>query len=205
MYFQKPRLILDYKMWVYPCYIRRMILAYFSGQTTSVVLQLAFSQAARKDLITLHAPHIWFSSSFSRVQLFATPWTAAGQASLSITNSQSLLNSCPLSRWCHPTISSSVIPFTSHPQSFPASGSFPMPHTFHMPILDRKKREEKYSCWKTSRFITRQKRVEKSQEWWLLNSCIELARVDMFFWLWKTKEAKQNFRYVVLINSAWCQ
>ena len=34
-------------------------------------------------------------------------------------------NSCPLSHWCHPTISSSVIPFSSHLQSFPASGSFP--------------------------------------------------------------------------------
>ena len=33
-------------------------------------------------------------------------------------------NSCPLSRWCHPTISSSVAPFSSHLQSFPASGSF---------------------------------------------------------------------------------
>ena len=33
-------------------------------------------------------------------------------------------NSCPLSQWCHPTISSSVIPFSSHLQSFPASGSF---------------------------------------------------------------------------------
>ena len=34
------------------------------------------------------------------------------------------LNSCPLSRWCHPTISSSVVPFSSCPQSFSASGSF---------------------------------------------------------------------------------
>ena len=33
---------------------------------------------------------------------------------------------CPLSQWCHPTISSSVVPFSSHPQSFPASGSFQM-------------------------------------------------------------------------------
>ena len=33
-------------------------------------------------------------------------------------------NSCPLSRWCHPTISSSVVPFSSHLQSFPASGFF---------------------------------------------------------------------------------
>ena len=35
-------------------------------------------------------------------------------------------NSCPLSWWCHPTISSSVVPFSSCLQSFPASGSFPM-------------------------------------------------------------------------------
>ena len=35
-------------------------------------------------------------------------------------------NSCPLSRWCHPTISSSVVPFSSCPPSLPASGSFPM-------------------------------------------------------------------------------
>ena len=39
-------------------------------------------------------------------------------------------NSCPLSWWCHPTISSSVVPFSSCPQSFPASGSFPMSHLF---------------------------------------------------------------------------
>ena len=40
------------------------------------------------------------------------------------------LNSCPLSWWCHPTISSSVIPFSSCPQSFPASGSFQMSQLF---------------------------------------------------------------------------
>ena len=39
-------------------------------------------------------------------------------------------NSCPLSRWCHPTISSSIVPFSSWPQSFPASGSFPMSRLF---------------------------------------------------------------------------
>ena len=39
-------------------------------------------------------------------------------------------NSCPLSQWCHPTISSSVIPFSSCLQSFPASGSFPMSQFF---------------------------------------------------------------------------
>ena len=39
-------------------------------------------------------------------------------------------NPCPLNQWCHPTISSSVIPFSSCPQSFPASGSFPMSQLF---------------------------------------------------------------------------
>ena len=39
-------------------------------------------------------------------------------------------NSCPLSQWCHRTISSSVIPFSSSPQSFPASGSFPRSQFF---------------------------------------------------------------------------
>ena len=39
-------------------------------------------------------------------------------------------NSCPLSRWCHPTISPSVAPFSSCLQSFPASGSFPMSQFF---------------------------------------------------------------------------
>ena len=39
-------------------------------------------------------------------------------------------NPCPSSRWCHPTISSSVVPFSSCPQSFPASGSFPVSQLF---------------------------------------------------------------------------
>ena len=39
-------------------------------------------------------------------------------------------NSCPLSQWCHPTISSCVVPFTSHLQSFPTSGSFPVSQFF---------------------------------------------------------------------------
>ena len=39
-------------------------------------------------------------------------------------------NSCPLGQWCHPTMSSSVVPFSSCLQSFPASGSFQMSHSF---------------------------------------------------------------------------
>ena len=65
-----------------------------------------------------------FSSvqSLSCVRLFATPWITARQASLSITNSDSR----PSSQWYHPAISSSVVPFSSCPQSLPASESFPM-------------------------------------------------------------------------------
>ena len=59
------------------------------------------------------------------VQLFAAPWTAAHQAFLSFTI---FTSDAPrsLSQWCQPTIPSSVAPFASCPQSFPASGSFPM-------------------------------------------------------------------------------
>ena len=39
-------------------------------------------------------------------------------------------NSCPLSRWCHPTMSSSVVPFSSCPQTFPASGTFQLSQLF---------------------------------------------------------------------------
>ena len=66
----------------------------------------------------------------SCVHFFVTPWTAAYQASLFITCSRSLANLCPLSWWCHPTISSSIVPFSSHLQSFPASGYFPMSQFF---------------------------------------------------------------------------
>ena len=63
--------------------------------------------------------------ALSHVQLFVTPWTAARQAFASFTISRVCSNSCPLSQRCHPIISSSVNPFFSHLQSFPASGSFP--------------------------------------------------------------------------------
>ena len=67
----------------------------------------------------------------SRVWLFSTPWFAARQASLSITISRSSLRpSCPSSPWCHPAISSSVVPFSCCPQSLPASESFPMSQLF---------------------------------------------------------------------------
>ena len=78
---------------------------------------------------------IWlaFSSvqSLSRVRLFATPWIAARQASLPSPTPGDYPNSWPSSRWCHPAISSSAVPFSSCPQSLPAS-VFSNESTLHM-------------------------------------------------------------------------
>ena len=68
--------------------------------------------------------------SLSCVCLFATPCTTAHQVSLSIINSRNLLKFMSIEWWCHPTTSSSVVPFSSCLQSFPASGSFPMSQFF---------------------------------------------------------------------------
>ena len=56
----------------------------------------------------------------------ATPWTVAHRPPCPSPTPGACSNSCPSSRWCHPTISSSVVPFSSRLQSFPAPGSFPM-------------------------------------------------------------------------------
>ena len=73
----------------------------------------------------------------SHVQLFVTPWTAAHQASLSFTISQSLPNSGPLSQWCHPTISSSFVPFSSCLQlPWTVHTMNWLPHTFHPLFLN---------------------------------------------------------------------
>ena len=81
-----------------------------------------------KIIMRYHFTPTQFSSvrSLSHVWLFATPWTAACQASRPSPTPGVHPNPCPLCRWCHPIISSSVVPFSSCPQSFPASGSFQM-------------------------------------------------------------------------------
>ena len=72
--------------------------------------------------------HEWLPSavvqSLSHVQLFVTPWTTACQVP------QVCSNSCPSSRWCYLTISSSAAPFSYCLQSFLASRSFPMGQLF---------------------------------------------------------------------------
>ena len=69
-------------------------------------------------------------SSLSRVRLFATPWTAAHRSPCRSPTPGVHPNPCPLIRWCHPIISSSVIPFSCCPQTSPASGSFQMSQLF---------------------------------------------------------------------------
>ena len=72
---------------------------------------------------------VFSSVQLSRFRLFATPWIAARQASLSITNSRSSLKLTSI-KSVDPAISSSVFPFSSCPQSLPVSESFPMSQLF---------------------------------------------------------------------------
>ena len=95
--------------------------------------QILYSWAP-KSLMTVTAvmklKDISVQFSYSVVSYSTVPWIAAHQVSLSFKNPKPCSNSCPLSRWCHATISPSVVPFSSHLQSFPASGSFPMSQFF---------------------------------------------------------------------------
>ena len=83
----------------------------------------------------LYKPFTSFSvssvQSLSRVWLFATPWTAARQASLSITNSQSPPKPMLIVSVIPSNHQFLFIPFSSCPQSFPASGSFPRVSSSH--------------------------------------------------------------------------
>ena len=78
--------------------------------------------------LSTHA-RIRSGQSLSRVWPFATPWTAARQAPCPSLTPRVYSNSCPLSRWCHPTISFSVVS-SSCLQFFPASGFFQMSQFF---------------------------------------------------------------------------
>ena len=69
---------------------------------------------------------VWYSHLFQNFPQFIVIHTVKGFGIVNKVHS----NSCPLTRWCHPTISSSVIPFSSCLRSFPASGSFPMSQFF---------------------------------------------------------------------------
>ena len=73
-------------------------------------------------------------------------------------------NSCPLSRWCHPAISSSVVPF-SWPQTLPASGSFPMSQLFAKPLACNNSIKLVPSCSSAGKTITLRIRTTANQGW----------------------------------------
>ena len=68
--------------------------------------------------------------SLSRIRLFVTQWITARRPPCPSPTPGVHSDSHPSSQWCHPAISSSVVPFSSCPQAFPASGSFPMNQLF---------------------------------------------------------------------------
>ena len=75
--------------------------------------------------------HNQFSSVAQSCPTLCDPMDSACQASLSITNPGTYSNSCPLSWWCHLTISSSVVPFSSCPQSSQHQGLFKWVNSSH--------------------------------------------------------------------------
>ena len=75
----------------------------------------------------------FFVPSLSHVQLSVTPWLQHARLPCPSASPGVCSSSCPSSRWCHPTISSSVVPFSSCLPSFPASGSFLMSQLFRWP------------------------------------------------------------------------
>ena len=80
--------------------------------------------------LNMNQPAVQLVHSFSQVQLFAAPWTQHTRPLCPSPTPGVHPNSCPSSRWCHPAISSSIVPFSSCPQYLPASGSFPMSQLF---------------------------------------------------------------------------
>ena len=86
-----------------------------------------------KQWIALHGLHLdlhQFSSVSQSCQTLCDPMDCSMQLPCPSPTPGTCSDSCPPSRWCHPTISCSVIPFSSYLQSSPASGSFPMSQLF---------------------------------------------------------------------------
>jgi len=76
---------------------------------------------------------LFYSAQFSLTVMSDSLWPHGLQCTklpCPSPTTEACSNSCPTSRWCHPAISSSIIPFSSSLQSFPASGSFPMSQFF---------------------------------------------------------------------------
>ena len=100
---------------------------HFSSQKTKKSIYLTFSLPSHIILFLMFSCSVMSNSLWPReLQHTRLPCPSPTPGVCS--------NSCPLIQWCHPTISSSVIPLSSYPQSFPATGSFPMSWLFGQSI-----------------------------------------------------------------------
>ena len=118
--------------WFSSCGARALVAWGMWGLPWSGIKPMSPALAGRFFFFNTTEPSVQFSSvqSLSRVRLSATPWTAAHPASCPSPTPGVHPNPCPSSQWCHPTISSSVVPFSSCSQSLKTSGSFPMSQLF---------------------------------------------------------------------------
>ena len=87
-------------------------------------------QMDKKSVVDIHSGIFSSVQLLSRVQLIATHESQHTRPPCLSPTPRVYSNPCPSSRWCHPAISSSVVPFSSCPQSLPASGPFPMSQLF---------------------------------------------------------------------------
>ena len=111
------------------------LISVWGTETPHAVEQLSQSNTARKPMPQLLSPCSSVQSTI-HVWLFATPWIEARQASLSITTPGVHSDSRPLSQWCHPAISSSVVPSSSSSSSHNSTGrSQMMQQSLHVPLL----------------------------------------------------------------------
>ena len=110
------------------CYLARRVISTYPHVLKKVSFCLIACYAKVNALSYLH---VVVAQLLSCVWLSGTPWTAAHRFPCPSPSPGAFSNSCPLSRWCHPNISSSVVPFSSCLQSFPASGSFLMNRLFN--------------------------------------------------------------------------
>ena len=106
----------------------------FSSTTTWKLVNTGHIHLTNICLQMRASPQFSSVQLLSRDWLFATPWTAEHRLPCPSPTPGAHSNSRPSHQWCHPTISSSVVPFSSHLQSFPASGLFKWVSSSHQVV-----------------------------------------------------------------------
>ena len=126
--------MIPYDIWIYS-----MIWNKTRMPTTTKELEIKRTQLGKETInlslfayVCMCAKSLQFSSvqSFSRVRFFATLWSQHTRPLCPSPTPRVHPDTHPLSQWCHPAISSSVVAFSSCPQSLQASESFPMSQLF---------------------------------------------------------------------------